>query len=303
MEIVKDQGGVGFSPVGNQVVIKANVLVQSENVSIDDVKKVLSIVSTSFKPLVIIDEFDRIHERHRRLFADLIKTLSDHAIPATVLLIGVGDNVGELMKEHESIARAMVQINMPRMSQDDIRNIITKGLNKLGMTIDKQALDNIASLSKGLPHYAHLIGKYASRQALDKESLNITVDNFSNAILKSIEEAQHSIKTAYHTAIRSTKKINLFSDVILACAMSQVNELGEFAAQDLRDPLITISGKAYAIAAYAPHLDKFSSAERGHILIKSGARKRFRYKFKDPLMQSFVIMNGLSSGKIKSSDL
>ena len=192
---------------------------------------------------------------------------------------------------------------MPRMNTAEIKEIIANGLSKLGMTIDDATLESIATLSKGLPHYAHLIGKHAARKALDSDSLNITEGNFREAISKAIEDAQHSILTAYHTAIRSTKKINLFSTVLLACALCQVNELGEFAAQDLRLPMNKITGKTYEIASFVRHLDEFSSPTRGNILIKTGKRKRFRYKFRDPLMQSFVIMQGLSSNTILSSAL
>ena len=40
----------------------------------------------------------------------------DAKVPATVVLIGVADSVGELIREHGSVERALVQIQMPRMS-------------------------------------------------------------------------------------------------------------------------------------------------------------------------------------------
>jgi hypothetical protein len=63
-----------------------------------------------------------------------------------------------------------------------------------------------------------------------------------------------------------------------------------------------VTGKVYQIPAYAKHLDEFPSHTRGNILIKTGVRKRFRYKFKDPLMQSYVIMQGILSGKINNPE-
>src|SRR5579872_5400677 len=58
--------------------------------------------------VVIFDEFDRLVHPASGPFADLMKTLSDHNVPATIILVGVADNVGALIKEHASIERALV---------------------------------------------------------------------------------------------------------------------------------------------------------------------------------------------------
>jgi len=73
------------------------------------VRQTLSIISADKLMIVIIDEFDRLQEASlRALFADTIKTLSDHAIPVTLVLVGVADTVDALIKEHHSIERALV---------------------------------------------------------------------------------------------------------------------------------------------------------------------------------------------------
>ena len=48
----------------------------------------------------------------QRLFADLIKTLSDQLVRATVVLVGVADNVSDLVAEHESIEGALCGIDV-----------------------------------------------------------------------------------------------------------------------------------------------------------------------------------------------
>ena len=270
----------------------ASILNTDENIT-DQVMKSLIMISQSITPVIIIDEFDRLNVKVRRLFADFIKSLSDHSVNVTIIFIGVGDSVDDLIKEHESLSRNLVEIQMPRMSANEIEDIITTGLTRLGMKIAGNILSEIRLLAKGLPHYAHLLGLHASRVALDKFSLQITQDHLLTAIKKAVEDSNHSIVTKYHHGIRSTKKDNLFAAVLLACAKAEVNELGEFAAQDLRKPMKEITGKDYNIPAYAQHLNEFSESKRGNILIKSGTRKRFRYKFKDPLLQPFIIMKGL----------
>ena len=66
-----------------------------------------------------------------------------------------------------SVERALVQIQMPRMSETEIKQIVEIGLKKLTMTISTPALRQIVKLSQGLPHYAHLLGLNSVRAAID----------------------------------------------------------------------------------------------------------------------------------------
>jgi Cdc6-like AAA superfamily ATPase len=248
--------------------------------------------------LIVIDEFDRMDDRYRAIFADTIKTLSDRAVAGTVVLVGVADSVDQLISQHESIQRALVQVKMPRMSQDEVKEIITKGITALGMKIEPIALNRISVLAQGLPHYAHLLGLHASRSALMNGSMTITPGLLEQGVRKAIQGAQQSIRSAAHKATISPRKDNLFAQVLLACALAKTDEMGTFAAQDVRGPMQMITGKPYDIPSFAQHLNEFSDAKRGNILKKTGASRRFRYSFSNPLMQPFVIMTGFADGKI-----
>ena len=48
-------------------------------------------------------------------------------------------------------------------------------------------------------------------------------------------------------------------------------------------------------------MNEFSTAERGGILEVSGEKQLPRYRFRDPMMQPYVTLRGLASGKIDSS--
>jgi Cdc6-like AAA superfamily ATPase len=298
LALVRDKETVSFKPTITKESVHTSEFFPNANITPNDVKNALLTISTNFLPVLIIDEFDRLDEPERRTFSDLIKSLSDYSLSATIILIGVGNSVGDIINEHQSVSRALVQVQMPRMIQDEIKSIILNSLTKLNMQIDDDSLEQIVLLSKGLPHYTHLIGLHSTRDALANYSYTIHGDNIGVAIRKAVNDAQYSIKTAYHSAISSAKKSNLFAEVLLACALAQTNEMDEFAAQDIGAPLKIVTQKEYKIAAYVTHLTEFSEEKRGHILIKTGQKRRYRYKFSDPLMQPFIIMQGILSGKI-----
>ena len=85
--------------------------------------------------------------------------------------------------------------------------------------------------------------------------------------------------------------------------MANTNELGEFAAQDVRDNLSTIAGRRYEIPSFAQHLKEFTEERRGPVLTKSGIPRLYRYKFTEPLLQPYVIMQGIKSKLIRVTDL
>ena len=184
------------------------------------------------------------------------------------------------------------------MSSDEIERIVNTGLEKLGMTIQPDARHRITVLSQGLPHYTHLIGLYAARESLDRRSLEITDEMVGRAIEKAISGAQESITNAWHQAIRSPRKDNLFADVLLACALAEKDQQGTFAAQDVRPPIRAITGKPYSIASFAQHLNEFCEAGRGPMLERSGTKRKYRFRFLNPLMQPYAIMQGFRTNKI-----
>lgn len=277
--------------------------VLDDTLSPDTIRRQLRILSQNALPILIIDEFDRLDDQAKAPFADTIKSLSDDAVNATVVLVGVADTIDQLISQHQSVGRALVQIKMPRMSAEEVNEIINTGLARLTMSIEDAALTRIALLSQGLPHYAHLLGLNASRVALQQRTLNINTDLIFAAIQKALDGAHHSIQNAWHNAILSARKDNLFSDVLLACALAKTNEQGTFAAQDVRGPLCEITGKHYDIPNFAQHLSEFSDAKRGPVLQRLGVPRRFRFRFTDPLMQPYVIMQGFTQKKINKTTL
>ncbi|MGA2035852.1 MAG: AAA family ATPase [Thermoguttaceae bacterium] len=244
--------------------------------------------------VLIFDEFDRLGRgKSTALFADTIKELSDVAAPATVIIVGVASSIDGLIKEHRSVERALCQILMPRMTNDELGEIVQKALGQLEMDIDSDARNLIVALSQGLPHYTHLLGKAACRSALEKNSLRITAAHVKSGIARALEDTQQSVRTSYQEATTSPRKDTLFKQVLLACALAPVDDLGYFFSADVRDPLSTIAGKHYDIPGFSQHLDKFSSDRRGNVLEKAGTQRRFRFRFQNPLLQPYVIMRGI----------
>jgi Cdc6-like AAA superfamily ATPase len=273
-----------------------------ERVTPDDVRHVLKTLPN--KSMIIIDEMDRIGNKQETttLLADTIKTLSDHSIDSTLILVGVADSVDELIHEHKSTERALAQIHMPRMSDPELIEILNKALVPAEITIDEDAKSKIVRLSKGLPHYTHLLGLHAALTAINTKRNAIIKADIIKAIEVALKEAQQSIISAYNLATTSPRE-NLYKQVLLACALVPPDELGTFSAADVRKPMSEIMKRTYDIPAFSQHLKAFCSEERGPILQRTGAKRRYRFRFINPLLQPFVIMRGINDGLIPQSAL
>ena len=244
--------------------------------------------------LVIFDEFDRLTDQPaRRTMADTIKALSDHDIPATIFVVGVADTVSELIAEHESIDRSLIQIPMPRMEVAELYELLDKGTTKLQMKLEPKARQRIAGLSQGLPSYTHRLALHATRAAIRKQRGTIGKEDVEHAIRDAVESAQQSLRDNYRKAVSSPQSGNLFGQVLLACARAETDNFGYFAAADVREPMSKIMKKPYEIPSFARHLSSFCQSARGNVLRKEGEKHRYRYRFSDPLMQPFVIMKGI----------
>jgi hypothetical protein len=170
------------------------------------------------------------------------------------------------------------------------------------MTIENDAKNRISALSQGLPHYTHLLSLHAAQATITDHKKIITAHYVREAIDKALDQAQQSIVSMYHKATHSPRE-NLYPQVLLACAMAGTDNLGYFAAPDVRTPMKKIMGNYYDILAFSQHLNAFCESARGPVLQRTGTTRRFRFRFINPLMQPFVIMDGIKKELIKECDI
>jgi energy-coupling factor transporter ATP-binding protein EcfA2 len=252
--------------------------------------------------IIIIDELDRLEDNVAlTLLADTVKAMSDHGVPSTFVLVGVADSIGELIGEHESVARALVKVHMPRMSPRELREILDRGCAHAELTITEEAAERITILSRGLPHFTHLLGVHAGQRVVADDRSEITRTDVLASLKTAV--AQHVIEGDYVRATHSAHQDNLFPHVLLACALAPQDQFGFFTAGAVRGPLKVIAGRPLEIPAFARHLNQFLQPARGAVLQRTGSPRKYLYRFRDPLLQTYVILNALAHNMIPEGDL
>jgi Cdc6-like AAA superfamily ATPase len=264
--------------------------------TIDDVRRVMSMLPGA---VFIVDEFDRAATLTSRCFTDLIKALSDFAIDSTVVLVGVSDTIDQLVADHASINRALIQINLPRMEAEELDQILTNAERSLSVSFNPEARSLIVHISQGLPHYTHLIGLHAVRKAaLTRFTRRIRRADVFAALKEAVTQAQQTVTEKHSRAVHSAHKEALYRHVLLACAITAAtahDALGFFSPAAMLTPLQSILDRPAEIATFNNHLSEFCQEKRGCVLERVGQPRAYRYRFRDPLLVPFIFMDALAS--------
>ncbi len=277
-------------------------LLDNETMTPDSVRRALQELSSTASLIVIFDEFDRIKNTDIiTAMADTIKALSDNSVNATILIIGVAESVNELIREHQSIERALVQVPMPRMSDAEIRGIIDKGLARLTMGIDGAARDELVLFSQGVPYIAHLLCIYSCRAALAGGRKTIYSSHVEQGMRRSLDQWQQSIKALYTQAIESAQPNGIYKELLLACALAEVDDHRYFPVSALKQPLAQITGRNYEALLYGRRLKELSEPARGRVLQRVGESFRLRYRIANPILRPYIIMRGVEEGLINKT--
>lgn len=254
-----------------------------------DTKLIQDVLAQVGEVIIIIDEFDRLDgiKFDQKLFSDLLKAVSDTIPTTSFLIVGVAEDVSSLIEEHQSIERNLAQIHLYSMTHDEINGIIEKGEEPLGIKFADDVKAKIIELSSGYPHFTHSLCYYAVSAAIWDQSDEIKIEHLNLAIQQTIDNSHESLRNSYRVATLATKQ-NIYQEVLCAAALVKTDEYGYFQANDLEEILTGLVGREMKVNNFVFHLGKFCSEERGELFRISGAKNRHRYKFKNPLMKSFI---------------
>lgn len=259
-----------------------------------DVVRELANFSENDVPIIVIDEYNVLEDAETsRLMAGTIKAVSDQSLKVTIIVVGISDNVIDLVQGHESIVRCSEEILMPRMRSDELKELLEKRILRLDMTLEPNAKWKIINLSKGLPSFCHALGKGAVISAIDNRRLQVREIDVDKSIDELLNSSQHTLKEQYERATRSNQERARYRQILTACALSKADESGYFTPKQVQQPLAAILRKPIGIDGFNDNLKDFTEEKRGRVLQVVGTERIYRYRFRNPAMQPYVIMKGI----------
>lgn len=285
-KFVYHERNVGFKAEVKEHVLNLE-LPEKEEIKPNDIETVMHDI---YNPMLIVfDEFDSISDEETKIkMADTIKALSDNIFNITIMIVGIGESVDELIGYHPSLERCIKQIYLPLMSDNESMDIILNNLPLVELKIEQDVADRIVNYASGFPHYVHLLCKYASKITIEDDKPIINHEHLDWAVEESINSSNHSIKQAYNLAVKSnSRRKNQFEDVIYACSLLE-NSKKKFSSDDVIKIFNNLTENEVKSEAINYNLGMLCREERGEILVKTGKKGNQKYSFKNPLMKAFI---------------
>lgn len=249
------------------------------------------------KIVFAFDEFDRLEsDVTTTRFADTIKAITDYGLPVCIVLVGVGDDLSDLLQAHESIERSIRTVHLARMLDIELEDIVSRGMQALGMAMDNDALSWIVLVSRGLPHYTHLLAYHATISALNEKSLKVDFGHVTSGSYDALHEIEATVREHYKRATATGRKDATYKEVLTACALTSTDEQGYFRPVDVCEPLSRVLGKPATLASFSSKLSAFAKPNRDHVLTCNQRGGRPRYRFSNPLLQPYTILRGVKDG-------
>src|ERR1700733_364798 len=284
----------GFNTTGTQMPVVRMTEKLPTILDIDVVSHVIQGLASS-QAAFVIAEFDRIVEDAIVPFAELVKSLSDSGASCHLVFVGTTGIVGRLRAAHPSISRHLTYIELPRMTRDELAQIIHNAENVLDIKFSDDAINLMVFVSQGLPHFIHLIGQAVVKGTGSK---GVGRDDVLQALGSCMDQSEHNLRELYDQAVYSAQRDAQYRQVLLACAMAGVivtSQQGFFNAGEIKPILEGILHRKVVTASYHPHLQEFISKDRGAILERHGQPRKYRYRFSNPFLVPYVLMNALST--------
>lgn len=290
IQFAKTTAGIGFnSEKITEIESMEDYISSIPNLKTNHIINLLNSFGDDFKIMFIFDEFDNIlNEKVRSSFADLIKSLSDNNTNSTIILVGIADNIEQLIGNHQSLERCLKQVKMPRMKNEECEEIIRNGISKLELKIEKKVLQNIIEFSSGFPHYVHLLCKYGCKELIENEKINFSEPYLTIAINKGIDNTSEQLRSSYKNAVLSSTSSDKWKHLLHACASCNLDQFNSFSITDIVKHYNLITKSVTKNNNLNYNINQLTTENRGEILSKLGKGKLTRYTFRNPMMRAFI---------------
>jgi DNA-binding winged helix-turn-helix (wHTH) protein len=210
--------------------------------------------------VVILDEFQRPMTREAAVaLAELLKGLGDRRACAQFVVVGIADNIRDLIAGHESLVlRHLLPIRVGTMTRPTTLEIVRRGFNDLAThgwpdLMSSPGLERIGeaitALSLGLPTMVNDLARETSRVALDNRSPRVSETDFDNGLRRLTSRYSQELDVDLRGQLAHDK-------YLIACAAARTDSRGCRSAHAVVRALTMLTGDHVDEAEIWPRLAK-----------------------------------------------
>lgn len=198
----------------------------------------------------LIDEFDRVQDsRTRTQIADAVKQVSDRDVPLSLLIVGVSENLDQILGQHPSIQRSVLGIHLPLFTDRDVAQLIAKGGRESGFNFPAAIIERIVILSRGMPYMAQLLGLRLTQAAAERNDTIVSEADFDTAVERLVGDANPRIVALYDGLTDRLRDATMI-DALRRIAIAPQDQWGRLEVTLLPDGGATVGGRRLSAATW-----------------------------------------------------
>ena len=263
----------------------------------------LTAMKESGTNLLVLDNFQNITSRDtRHLVAQTMEFLSDRSSETgdiKVVVIGIAEDAPSLIAGSGSFRRRVTEIGVPRMPDDEIRSVLTRGFNHLGLDVPTEVVARLVFYSDGFPYFAHLLGLHLARWARRESSKTFSEDDVERALKRAVNSVDRSYADRLEKAFEAGGDIQPRKSLLRIFAES---DRREWRSSDAITAWEATYGRREAYQFLHVALAALLDEAHGKVLKRKGTRNKYVYQFNDPYMRPYLRLTLAESEAAETAD-
>ncbi len=212
----------------------------------------------------VVDEFDRLDDQLTRTrIADSIKQLSDRGIRLSFMIVGVSENLDQILGQHPSIQRNLIAVQLPLLSDGESCTVIERGIRQANMALTPSLMAQVPPLVRGNPYMAQLLGLRLTQATAAHGGKAVTLADLATAIDRLVDEAQPQ-DTLEYLSLTTNRHDHAMVAALDALAMQAQDHWGHFVAMPDALGNVALAGRHVAAALWLRILDAGLLRPVGH---------------------------------------
>ncbi len=246
----------------------------------------------------VLEDFHKLDDVEKRRLAQVMKVFVDEGDRyryVKIVALGAVDTARQVVECDAEMQHRVSEIHVPLMTDDEIREIITRGESLLNFELSTTVRDGIVSYANGVAAVCHDLCLKICQAVGIVETLDVKVEasarDLEVAVQQYLREMEDTIKSAFDRALRNHRKGKFDSTELngfIIHALAQFPQEG--ASEDELLARIRRKRPGYRVASLKKFLLELQGEQRGSLLRLDQASGR--YSFRDPVFRTVAKLRG-----------
>lgn len=171
--------------------------------------------------LLVLDELHRAEAPFVEDLSAFVKTWANSSQDTSrICLLGTENDPSRLVIRDPGIGRALEEIQLKRLSDDEALEIIRSGYSNLGVAIDEQLVDRLVRSCVGSPFILQFLCLEMADNASADDRDSVTIEDFEFAIGQYRDRKAKQLLHQYQTAIETTGSSRYRKQILNAMSLA-----------------------------------------------------------------------------------